>query len=81
MELQELVGSKVRIKERGGQEYSGRIAGVSEAVELDNIESSVNASTFRVEVDSGGIVETSGLNMTHIDHPGYIKQSAKTGGI
>lgn len=78
MKVQELVGSKVWVKERGLAERVGHISSVLKPVDLEEIESSVTASTFRIEMASGGVVETTGVNISKIEHAGYVQESAKS---
>jgi hypothetical protein len=81
MNLKELVGSKVYVKQRFGGEHQGRILSVPVVAEFSDIEASVSASTFLIGLESGGTVETSGYNLTRIDHEGYIRESARSGSM
>jgi hypothetical protein len=49
------------------------------AVELSDVEASVNGSIFRIALASGDVVETSGFNLTYIGHAGYMRESARSG--
>ncbi len=75
MEVHDLVGSKVWVKEQGLAERVGYIAAVSKAVDHEDIESSINASTFIVLLESGDLVETVGFNLSKIEHAGYVRES------
>lgn len=81
MNVCELVGSKVYAKQRFAGEHQGRILSVLIAVELSDVEASVSASTFLIALESGGTVETSGYNLTRIDHEGFIQESARSGSM
>jgi hypothetical protein len=78
MQIQEIVGSKVYVKERFAGEHLGQIVSVPKGVELSDVEASVNGSIFLIALASGGFVETSGSNLTRIDHQGYIRESARS---
>ena len=77
MKVQELVGSRVWLKPPDRPETTGHIMGITKPVDLRNIESSINASTFTIELASGDVIETSGFNLYKIDHAGYIQESGK----
>jgi hypothetical protein len=79
LQIQELVGSKVYVKQRFAGEHQGRILSVPMAVELSDVEASVNGSIFRIALASGDVVETSGFNLTYIGHAGYMRESARSG--
>jgi hypothetical protein len=64
------------VKLRGGPDHLGRISSIPEPVVLENIESTVTASTFRIDLSSGDVVETTGVNILRIDHGQYQKESA-----
>jgi hypothetical protein len=71
MKLEDLVGSKVWLKPRGFPETMGYISSVPTLVYLEDFESSITASTFRVDLSSGDVVETSGFNITGIVNAEY----------
>jgi hypothetical protein len=75
MELLDLVGSKVWVKEHGLAERVGYIAAVFKAVDHEDIETSINASTFIILLESGDLLETAGFNLSKIEHAGYVRQS------
>ena len=76
MEIHEiLVGLKVWVKERGQADRIGFIAGVREAVDHEDIETSINASTFIILLESGDLLETAGFNLSKIEHAGFIKKA------
>jgi hypothetical protein len=79
MKVQELVGSKVWVKEANGPEHEGYISSVPKPVGLEDIEAAISASTFRIDLRSGDVVETSGLWISRIDNPDYIRESGKSG--
>jgi hypothetical protein len=76
MEIHDLVGLKVWVKERGQAERIGFIAGVRKAVDHEDIETSINASTFIILLESGDLLETAGFNLSKIEHAGFIKKGA-----
>jgi hypothetical protein len=76
MKVQELVGSRVWVKEAYGPEHQGYISSVPKPVEAENIEAAISASTFRIEFPSGDAVETSGMSISRIDNPDYVRESA-----
>ena len=41
----------------------------------EDIESSVDASMFRIVLESGDVVDTSGFNLLEIEHAGYIVET------
>jgi hypothetical protein len=75
MKVEELIGSKVWIKREQFRSVPGKIEGMSNAVNLDDIKSSVTQSTFRVEMLSGEVVEIPGSDISKIDNAGYIQES------
>jgi hypothetical protein len=74
MEVLDLVGSKVWVKEHGLAERVGYIAAVFKAVDREDIETSINASTFIILLESGDLLETAGFNLSKIEHAGFIKE-------
>jgi hypothetical protein len=76
MELRELIGSHVWIKQRSSPDQVGRIASILKTVVLEDIASSVTASTFQIELRTGGVVQTTGVNILKIDHEGFLKETA-----
>ena len=64
MKVQELIGSKVWIKSDQFRSVSGKIEGISNAVNLDDIKSSISQSTFRIEMLSGDVIEMPRFNIT-----------------
>ena len=69
MKVEELIGSKVWIKSDQFRSVPGKIESMSNAVNLDDIKSSVSQSTFRIEVQSGDIIEVLGSNISKIEMP------------
>jgi hypothetical protein len=57
MKVEELIGSKVWIKSDQFRSVPGEIKSMSNAVNLEDLESSVSQSTFTVETLSGDIIE------------------------
>ncbi len=74
MEVLDLVGSKVWVKEQGLAEHVGYIVAVSKGVDHEDIETSMNASTFVILLESGDLLETEGFNLSKIEHAGFIKE-------
>jgi hypothetical protein len=75
MKVEELIGSKVWIKSDQFRSVPGKIESLSNAVNLDDIESSVSQSTFRIEMASGHVIEILGSDISKIDHASYSKAS------
>jgi hypothetical protein len=75
MKIEELIGSKVWIKRDQFRSVSGKIVGMSNAVNLDDIKSSVSQSTFRIEMPSGDVIELPGSDILKIDRAGYVQES------
>jgi hypothetical protein len=70
MKVEELIGSKVWIKRDKFRSVPGKIESMSNAVNLDDIKSSVSQSTFRIEMSSGDVIEILGSDISKIDHAG-----------
>jgi hypothetical protein len=70
MKVEELIGSKVWIKVDQFRSVPGKVEGISNAVSLDDIKSSVSQSTFRIEMPSGQVIEILGADISKIDHAG-----------
>jgi hypothetical protein len=70
MKVEELIGSKVWIKTDQFRSVSGKVESISNAVNLDDIKSSVSQSTFRIEMASGQVIEILGSDISTIDHAG-----------
>jgi hypothetical protein len=68
MKVEELIGSKVWIKIDQFRSVPGKIESMSNAVNLDDIKSSVSQSRFRIEMPSGNIVEILGSDISKIEH-------------
>jgi hypothetical protein len=78
MEVHDLVGSKVWVKQHGLAERVGYITAVSKAVDHEDIETSINASTFIILLEKGDFLETEGFNLSKIEHAGFIKERVGT---
>jgi hypothetical protein len=78
MKAQDLVGSRVWVKEANGPEHQGYISSVPTPLDADNIEAAISASIFRIEFPSGDVVETSGMWISRIDNPDYLRESGKS---
>jgi hypothetical protein len=74
MEVHDLVGSKVWVKERGLAERIGFVVAVRRAVDHEDIETSINESTFMILLESGDLLETAGFNLSKIEHAGFIEE-------
>ena len=70
MKVEELIGSKVWIKSGQFRSVPGKVESISNAVNLDDIKSSVSQSTFRIEMHSGQVIEILGSDISKIDHAG-----------
>jgi hypothetical protein len=70
MKVQELIGSRVWIKIDRFRSVPGKIESMSNAVNLDDIKSSVSQSRFRIKMLSGNIVEILGSDISKIEHAG-----------
>jgi hypothetical protein len=78
MELRELIGSRVWVKQRSSPDSVGRIASIPRPVVLEDIASSVIASTFKIELRTGDVIQTTGVNILKIDHDGFVKETASS---
>jgi hypothetical protein len=75
MRVRELIGSEVLVGY--GRERPGRVLDVTDTADLEGIVASANSSFFLIRLESGGLVETSGLNI-FFHHPAFIAEDAKT---
>lgn len=80
MKVEELLGSKVWIKTDQFRSVPGKIVSTSNAVNLDDIKSSISQSTFRVEMPSGDVIEIVGSDISKIEHADY-QESRPSGNI
>jgi hypothetical protein len=78
VELQELIGSQVRIRQRSSPGQVGRIAGILRPVVLEDIASSVTASTFKIELCTGDVIQTTGVNIVNIEHEVFLRETANS---
>ena len=69
MKVEELIGSKVWIKTDQFRSVPGKITSTSNAIDLDDIKSSICQSTFRVEMPSGDVIL--GSNISKIENAGH----------
>jgi hypothetical protein len=70
MKVEELIGRKVWIKIDRFRSVPGKIESTSNAVDLDDIKSSVSQSSFKIKMHSGNIVEILGSDISTIEHAG-----------
>jgi hypothetical protein len=70
MKVEELIGRKVWIKIDRFRSVPGKIESTSNAVDLDDIKSSVSQSSFKIKMLSGNIVEILGSDISTIEHAG-----------
>jgi hypothetical protein len=70
MKVEELIGRKVWIKIDRFRSVPGKIESTSNAVDLDDIKSSVSQSSFKIKMPSGNIVEILGSDISKIEHAG-----------
>jgi hypothetical protein len=75
MKVEELIGSKVWIKSDQFRSVPGKIESMSNAVNLDDIKSSVSQSTFRIEMPSGNVIEILGSDISKIEMPATSPES------
>jgi hypothetical protein len=71
MKLEDLIGAEVWVKQASGPEHHGTIRTITKLVEAANIMDSISVSTFKINLDSGGVLETSGFNITGINKEGW----------
>ena len=76
MKVDELIGSKVWIKSDQFRSIPGKIVSTSNAVDLDDIKSSISQSTFRVEMPSGDVIDILGSNISKIEHIGASRENS-----
>jgi hypothetical protein len=67
MKVEELAGRKVWVNREQFRSVPGVIARISTSVNLDDVNASINASTFLVHMDSGDEVEVTGSDMSKIE--------------
>jgi hypothetical protein len=70
MKVEDLIGRKVWIKTDRFRSVPGKIESMSNAVDLDDIESSVSQSRFKIKMPSGNIVEILGSDISKVEHAG-----------
>jgi hypothetical protein len=70
MKVEELIGSRVWIKTDRFRSVPAKIESMSNAVNLDDIKSSVSQSRFRIKMLSGNIVEILGSDISKIECAG-----------
>jgi hypothetical protein len=75
MKVEELIGSRVWIKKDQFRSVPGTIESMSNAVNLDDIKSSVSQSTFRIEMPSGNVIEILGSDISKIEMPATSEES------
>lgn len=78
MKVEDLIGAKVWVKQGSGAEYVGVVSSVPKPVDLDIITSSITASIFRINLSSGEVIETSGLNITGMEKEGLTFRQRPT---
>jgi hypothetical protein len=61
MNVEDLVGVRVWMKRDQFRSVSGVISGVPNAVNRDNLQSSIKESTFRIDMPSGDTIQVPGL--------------------
>jgi hypothetical protein len=76
VKVEELIGSRVWIKTDQFRSVPGKITSTPNAINLDNIKSSVCQSTFRVEMTSGDVIEILGCNISKIENAGHPAETA-----
>jgi hypothetical protein len=76
MKVEELIGSKVWIKSDQFRSIPGKIVGTSNAVDLDDIKSSISQSTFRIEMPSRDVIEILGSNISKIENAAASQESS-----
>jgi hypothetical protein len=77
MKVEELIGSKAWIKTDQFRSVPRKITSTSNAINLDDIKSSVCQSTFKIEMPSGDVIEILGSNISKIENAGHpVKTSA-----
>jgi hypothetical protein len=76
MKVDELIGSKVWIKSDQFRSIPGKIVSTSNAVDLDDIKSSISQSTFRVEMPSGDVIDILGSNISKIENVAASRENS-----
>jgi hypothetical protein len=77
VEIDDLIGCKVWVRRRGFPDCAGQLSQIVHSVALESIASSVMASTFRVDLESGRSMETTGVNILTIENEAFAKEKAK----
>jgi hypothetical protein len=75
--VNDLIGSRVWVKENSCPEYNGVIAAVLDPHESEDIEQSVNLTQFAVQLSSGAVVTTIGARFSRISNAQYLRESTK----
>jgi hypothetical protein len=47
-------------------------------VVLEDIASSVTASTFKIELCTGDVIQTTGVNIVNIEHEVFLRETANS---
>jgi hypothetical protein len=76
MKVDELIGSKVWIKSDQFRSIPGKIVSTSNAVDLDEIKSSISQSTFRIEMPSGDVIDILGSNISKIENVAASRENS-----
>jgi hypothetical protein len=76
MHVNELIGSKVWVKENSCPEYNGVIAAILDVHESEDIEQAVNQTQFAVQLSSGALVTTIGSRFSRISNTEYVREIA-----
>ena len=76
VKVEELIGSRVWIKTDQFRSVPGKITSTSNAINLDDIKSSVCQSTFRVEMPSGDVIDILGSNISKTENVAVSRENS-----
>jgi hypothetical protein len=76
MNVEDLVGIRVWMKRDQFRSVSGVISSVPNAVNRDDLQSSIMESTFRIDMPSGDTIQVSGSHISKFDHESSVCKKA-----
>ncbi len=74
MKVEDLVGARVWMKSDQFRSVAGVISSVPAPVDLEDLDSAIAKSMFKVDLPSGEVIQVEGSNIVKIDHERYDQQ-------
>jgi hypothetical protein len=74
MKVEDLVGTRVWMKSDQFRSFAGVISSVPAPVDLEDLDSAIAKSMFKVDLPSGEVIQVEGSNIVKIDHERYDQQ-------